>query len=120
MCDDRLCQDCDDTNRAASEGRARADHCSRDAEINSATTVTNGTTDVNKRNDDERPRIVVNELLSFVAYKLNLMAPDTIVQLCSSFYNETETLQRRQSSIAERRLLKTTRDRNVSWCRQDE
>ena len=90
MCDDRLCQDCDDTNRAASEGRARADHCSRDAEINSATSVTNGTTDVNKRNDDERPRIVVNELLSFVAYKLNLMAPDTIVQLCSSFYNETE------------------------------
>ena len=37
MCDDRLCQDCDDTNRAASEGRARANHCSRDAEINSAT-----------------------------------------------------------------------------------
>ena len=69
----------------------RADHCSRDAGINSATTVTNGTTDhVNKRNDDERPRIVVNELLSFVAYKLNLMAPDTIVQLCSSFYNESE------------------------------
>ena len=91
MCDDRLCQDCDDTNRAASEGRARADHCSRDEGINSATTVTNGTTDhVNKRNDDERPRIVVNELLSFVAYKLNLMAPDTIVQLCSSFYNESE------------------------------
>ena len=36
-------------------------------------------TDVNKRNDDEHPGIVVNELLCFVAYKLNLMAPDTIV-----------------------------------------
>ena len=47
-------------------------------------------TDVNKRNDDERPHIVVNELLCFMEYKLNLMAPDTIVQLCSSFYDETE------------------------------
>ena len=36
------------------------------------------------------PRIVVNELLSFEAHKLNLMAPDTIVQLCSSFYDEME------------------------------
>ena len=89
MCDDRLCQDCNDTNRAASEGRARDDH---DAETNSATpgTSTTSTTDVNVRNEAERPRIVVNELLCFVAYKLNLMAPDTIVQLCSSFYDEME------------------------------
>ena len=78
MCDDRLCQDCDDTNRDASEGRARDDH---DAETNSAAP------DVNQRNDAERSRIVVNELLSFVPYKLNMMAPDTIVQLCSSFYD---------------------------------
>ena len=87
MCDDRLCEDGNDTNRAASGGRARDDD---DAEINSATPGTSTTTDVNVRNDAERPRIVVNELLSFVAYKLNLMAPDTIVQLCSSFYEETE------------------------------
>ena len=88
MCDDRLCEDCNETNRAASEGRVRDDH---DAETNSATPGTSTTTDVNDvRNDAERPRIVVNELLSFVAYKLNLMAPDTIVQLCSSFYEETE------------------------------
>ena len=33
-------------------------------------------------------RLVVDELLSFVAYKLNWMAPDTIIQLCSSFYSE--------------------------------
>ena len=87
MCDDRLCEDCNDTNRAASGGRARDDD---DAEINSATPGTSTTTDVNVRNDAERLHIVVNELLSFVAYKLNLMAPDTIVQLCSSFYEETE------------------------------
>ena len=87
MCDDCMCRKCDDTNRAASEGRARDDH---DAQTNSATPGTSPTTDVNVRNDAERPRIVVNELLSFVAYKLNLMAPYTIVQLCSSFYDEME------------------------------
>ena len=87
MCDDCLCEDCNDTNRAASGGRARDDD---DAEVNSATPGTSTTTDVNVRNDAERPRIVVNELLSFVAYKLNLMTPDMIVQLCSSFYEETE------------------------------
>ena len=32
----------------------------------------------------------MNELLSFEAHKLNLMAPDTIVQLSSSFYDEME------------------------------
>ena len=31
---------------------------------------------------------LVGELLSFVAYKLNWMAPDTIIQLCSSFYSD--------------------------------
>ena len=30
--------------------------------------------------------IIVNELLSFVCYKLNWLPPDTIVQLCSAFY----------------------------------
>ena len=52
MCDDRLCEDCNDTNRAASGGRARDDD---DAEINSATPGTSTTTDVNVRNDAERP-----------------------------------------------------------------
>ena len=54
------------------------------------TSTTTSDVNDNVRNDAERPRIVVNELLSFVAYKLNLMAPDTIVQLCSSFYDEME------------------------------
>ena len=35
-------------------------------------------------------RIIVNELLSFVAYKLNVMAPDIIIQLCTSFYCDDE------------------------------
>ena len=35
-------------------------------------------------------QIIVNELLSFIAYKLQLMAPDTIIQLCTSFYSEAD------------------------------
>ena len=46
------------------------------------------TSDVN--NGDGRAQIVVNELLSFIAYKLQLMAPDTIVQLCASFFSEAD------------------------------
>ena len=41
-------------------------------------------------NGDGRAQIVVNELLSFIAYKLQLMAPDTIVQLCASFFSEAD------------------------------
>ena len=33
-------------------------------------------------------RLVVDERLSFVANKLNWMAPETIIQLCSSFYSD--------------------------------
>ena len=32
----------------------------------------------------------MNELSSFVAYKLNVMPPDTIIQLCASFYCDDE------------------------------
>ena len=43
MCDDRLCDECDDLNRAALEGRACADRSSRDAENSSATRPTQAT-----------------------------------------------------------------------------
>ena len=46
------------------------------------------TSDVN--NGKERTRIIVNELLSFIAYKLQLMATDTIIQLCASIYSEAD------------------------------
>ena len=48
------------------------------------------TSDVNNYNGDGRAQIIVNELLSFIAYKLQLMAPDTIIQLCASFYSEAD------------------------------
>ena len=50
--------------------------------------ATVNTSDVN--NGDGRAQIIVNELLSFIAYKLQLMAPDTIIQLCTSFYSEAD------------------------------
>ena len=80
MCDDRLYQDWDDTNRAASEGRAPINAVVMQKptlalqQLLVLTGIVSGTstiTDVNKQNDDEHPGIVVNELLSFVAYKLN-------------------------------------------------
>ena len=44
---------------------------------------------------------VINELLSFVSYKLNWMPPDTIVQLCSAFYND-ETVDSVKALLFER------------------
>ena len=41
-------------------------------------------------NGNGKKRVIVNELLSFVAYKLNVMAPDIIIQLCASFYCDDE------------------------------
>ena len=41
-------------------------------------------------NNDSGKRVILNELLSFVAYKLNIMPPDTIIQLCASFYSDDE------------------------------
>ena len=38
MCDDRLCQDCDNLNRAVSEGRACADMSSDSVTVSDGTT----------------------------------------------------------------------------------
>ena len=46
-------------------------------------------------------RLVVGELLSFVAYKLKSMAPDTITQLCSSFYSD-EAVDNAKAHLYER------------------
>ena len=59
ICDDRLCQDCDDLDRAACEGRACADQCS-DAETESATTAT-GT--MSKPTTPTESKSIRNELL---------------------------------------------------------
>ena len=36
----------------------------------------------------DNKQLVADEQLSVVAYKLNWMAPDTVIQLCSSFYSD--------------------------------
>ena len=77
MCDDRLCQDCDNVNRAVSEGRACAD-------ISDKTSATDMATSSNAYTGE----YVANELLSFVVHKLQWMPPDGITQLCVNFYEE--------------------------------
>ena len=73
MCDDRLCQDCDNVNRAVSEGRACADISA---------------TDMATSSNAYTGEYVANELLSFVVHKLQWMPPDGITQLCVNFYEE--------------------------------
>ena len=41
-------------------------------------------------NNGSGKRVILNELLSFVSYKLNIMPPDTIIQLCASLYSDDE------------------------------
>ena len=74
MCDDRLCQDCDNVIRAVSEGRACADKTSA--------------TDMATSSNAYTGEYVANELLSFVVHKLQWMPPDGIIQLCVNFYEE--------------------------------
>ena len=83
ICDDRLCQDCDDLNRAACEGRACADQCS-DAETESATTTT-GT--MSKPTTSTESKSIRNELLCYVANKMDLVVHDSLIKLCTDFYD---------------------------------
>jgi hypothetical protein len=53
----------------------------------SSNATSNATVNKNATTDDS---LVRNEVLAFVTQKLNYMPPDTIVQLCTSFYSEDE------------------------------
>ena len=44
--------------------------------------------DGNNANVYNNKQLVIDELLSFVAYKLNWMTPGTVIQLCTSFYSD--------------------------------
>ena len=91
ICDDRQCQDCDDLNRAACEGRACADQCS-DAETESATTSTTatgtatGTTNMPTSTPTES-KSIRNELLCYVANKMDLVVHESLIKLCTDFYD---------------------------------
>ena len=82
ICDDRLCQDCDDLNRAAFEGRACAEQSRDDAETQSAPAATTGTTSATSNSKSIR-----NELLCYVANKMDLVVHDSLIKLCTDFYD---------------------------------
>ena len=93
--DDRLCQDCHDLNRAACEGRACAEQSGDDTETQSAPAATSasassstgGTTSATSSTKSIR-----NELLCYVANKMDLVVHDSLIKLCTEFY-ETKVIE---------------------------
>ena len=99
MCDDRLCQDSDNVNRAVSEGRVSgsADKSS----VTDTVTVSDGTTtgitnhavsdteSANTTTSMPKPLIrnmIRNELLCYVFNKMDLVVHDSLVKVCTGFY----------------------------------
>ena len=130
ICDDRLCQDCDDINRTACAGHARADQCS-DAEIESATrprpptTTGTGTTtkstglksnmadsSQSSSKNDNNNGVVIDELLCFVQNKIDLLPPTAIADLC------TATFQDGDIEASKRRLFELCADENCTRLRK--
>ena len=88
LCDDRLCDECDDLNIAASEGRACADQSSRDAENSSATRPTQATGTLNNNNFVNNNGVIIDEMLCFVQNKIDTLPPMSIGDLCTATFTE--------------------------------
>ena len=94
MCDDRLCQDCDNANTAALplKGRACADRPS--VTVNTATaSASDGTSTTNHHALDVSNRqdgVIVDELLCFLVNKIDVLPPQSIADLCLTTYDEGE------------------------------
>ena len=96
MCDDRLCQDCDNVNRAVSEGRASgsADKSSVTDTVTvsegTATCTTNhavsDTESANTTTSTPKP-LIRTELLCYVFNKMDLVVHDSLVKVCTDFYD---------------------------------
>ena len=98
MCDDRLCQDCDNVNRAVSEGRACADKSSVTDTVTVSDGTATGTTNhavsdtesANTTTSTPKPLIrnmIRNELLCYVFNKMDLVVHDSLVKVCTDFYD---------------------------------
>ena len=98
MCDDRLCQDCDNVNRAVSEGRACADKSSVTGIVTVSDGTATGTTNhavsdtesANTTTSTPKPLIrnmIRNELLCYVFNKMDLVVHDSLVKVCTNFYD---------------------------------
>ena len=96
MSDDRLCQDCDDSNTAAC-----ADLRNRDVEhtsptsptqslgqaTDSASTTATGTLNNNKSSGNNNG-VIIDELICFVQNKIDILPPISIGDLCTSTFSE--------------------------------
>ena len=83
----RMCDECDDLNRAASEGRACVDQSSRDAENSSATRPTQATGTLNN-NTVNNNGVIIDEMLCFVQNKIDTLPLMSIGDLCTATFTE--------------------------------
>lgn len=83
--DDRLCQDCEDVNRAACEGRV--DKPSADGNELRSCDVPDPETGSASIIPDCPKSVIRNELLCYVLNKMDLIVHDALVKLCVDFYD---------------------------------
>ena len=84
--DDRLCQDCDDLNRAACEGRACAEQSGDDTETQSAPAASaTSTTSTGTTSATSSSKSIRNELLCYVANKMDLVVHDSLISCVLTF-----------------------------------
>ena len=96
MSDDRLCQDCDDSNTAACADLRNRDveHTSPTSPIqsqgqatDSASTTATGTLNNNKSSGNNNG-VIIDELICFVQNKIDILPPISIGDLCTSTFSE--------------------------------
>ena len=102
MCDDRLCQDCDNVNRAVSEGRASGSADKSSVTDTVTVTVSDGTAtgttnhavsyteSANTTTSTPKPLIrnmIRNELLCYVFNNMDQVVHDSLVKVCTDFYD---------------------------------
>ena len=107
MSDDRLCQDCDDSNTAACADLRNRDveHTSPISPTQSQATASASTT---ATVTDNNKGVIIDELLCFVQNKIDLLPPTAIAYLC------TATFQEGDIEASKRRLFELCADENCT------
>ena len=109
MSDDRLCQDCDDSNTAACADLRNRDvgleHTSPTSPTQYQATASASTTATVTDNNNG---VIIDELLCFVQNKIDLLPPTAIADLC------TATFQEGDIEASKRRLFELCADENCT------
>ena len=94
MSDDRLCQDCDDSNSAACADLRNRDveHTSPTSPTQSQATASASTTATGTLNNNKSAvnnnGVIIDELLCFVQNKIDILPPISIGDLCTATFTE--------------------------------